>query len=146
MVFITKKIQFKNCLAAAVSFHVHLKLTTLKFLEPTVLLHRGLSNFTYLVNGATLGESVKDENLVGRWLRIRERFIWLLGANGDAVARAMDASEEGDQDKLSAVIMDVVEEEGHGHSESSHNASVNASFIPPEIQRSKCISSFPVDC
>ena len=90
MVFITKKIQFKNCLAAAMSFHVHLKLTILRFLEPTILLHRqGLSNFTFLLNQAPLGESVKDENLVGRWLRIRERFIWLLGADGDAVAGVM---------------------------------------------------------
>ena len=54
--------------------------TTLRFLEPTILLHRqGLFNFTFLVNRAPLGETVKDENLVG------------------------------------TVIMDVVEEEGHGH-------------------------------
>jgi len=70
--------------------------TTLRFLEPTILLHiQGLSKFTYLVNRAPLWESVKDEGLVGRWLRIRKRFIWLLGADGDAVARAMGASEEG---------------------------------------------------
>ena len=54
--FITKKIQFKNRYAAAVSFHVHLKFLTVEFLEPTTLLRRrGLSNLAYLLNRAPLG-------------------------------------------------------------------------------------------
>ena len=43
----------------------------------------------------------------------------VVGADGEAVARAMGASEEGGwaetTTNVSAVIMDVVEEEGHGH-------------------------------